>query len=57
MQLRKVDDTPDIVRQLALFQNLQQDVPHVRVRLVNLVKEHDGVGIAAHLFGELAASS
>ena len=35
--------------------DLQQQVEHVLVRLFDLVEEHDAVGLAAHLFGELAA--
>ena len=53
--LRKLTIAPDVVGQFAFFQNLQQHVPHVRVRLFDFVEEHNGVGIAAHLFGELAA--
>ena len=43
------------VGQHAVFQNLQQDVEHIRMRLLDLVKQYDRVRVAAHLFGELAA--
>ena len=39
----------------AVLQDLQQDVPHVLVGLFDLVEEHHAVGLAAHLFGQLAA--
>ena len=38
---------------LALVQNLQQNVHHVRVCLFNLVEQHHAVRAAAHLLGEL----
>ena len=43
------------VRDTAVVQDLQQDVEHVRVRLFDLIKQHDGVRLAAHGLGELAA--
>ena len=42
------------VGDLAVVENLQQDVHHVGVRLFDLVEEDDGVGLAADLFGQLA---
>ena len=39
----------------AVVQDLQQHVEHVGVGLLHLVKEDDGVGLAAHRLGELAA--
>ena len=41
----------------ALVQNLQQDVQHVRVGLLNLVEQQHRVGPAADLLRQLAASS
>ena len=38
---------------LALVQNLQQNVHHVRVCLFDLIEQHHTVGAAAHLLGEL----
>ena len=38
----------------AVVQNLQQDVHHVRVGLLDLVKEHHTVGLAADLLRQLA---
>ena len=39
----------------AVLQDLQQDVPHILVGLLDLIEQHHGIGLAAHLFGELAA--
>ena len=39
---------------VAVIQNLKQNVEHVGVGLLNLVKQNDAVRLAAHLFGELA---
>ena len=39
----------------AVFQNLQQDVEHVRVGLLDLVEQHHRVGLAPHGLSELAA--
>ena len=41
----------------AVVQDLQQDVEHVGVGLLDLVEEDDAVGLAAHLLGELARLS
>ena len=43
------------VGQLPVLEDLQQDVEHVRVRLLDLVEEDDRVRLAAHGLGELAA--
>ena len=43
------------VGEATLFEDLQQDVEDVRVRLLDLVEEDDRVGLAADLLGELAA--
>ena len=39
----------------AVLQDLQQDVPHILVCLLDLVEQHHGVGLTAHLLGQLAA--
>ena len=39
---------------LAVIENLQQDVQHIRMRLFDLVEKDDGVGLAADLLGQLA---
>ena len=39
----------------AIVQHLQQDVEHVGMRLLHLVEQDDGVGLAAYRFGQLAA--
>ena len=43
------------VGQLPVLEDLQEDVEDVRVRLLDLVEEHDRVRLAAHGLGELAA--
>ena len=43
------------VGQPAILQDLQQDVEHVRVGLLNFVEENHPVGTAAHRLGQLAA--
>ncbi len=43
------------VRDAAVVEDLQQDVEHIRVRLFDLIEQHDGVRLAAHGLGELAA--
>ena len=51
----EVDGAPLGVGQPAVFEDLQQDVEDVGVRLFDLVEQHDAVGLAAHDLGELAA--
>ena len=43
------------VGQLPLLQDLQEDVEHVRMRLLDLVEQDHRVRLAAHGLGELAA--
>ena len=43
------------VGQTAVVQHLQQDVEHVRMRLLDLVEQDHRVGLAAHGLGQLAA--
>ena len=43
------------VRQLPVLEDLEEDVEDVRVGLLDLVEEDDGVRLAAHGLGELAA--
>ena len=40
---------PETVGQVAVFEHLQQDVEDVRVRLLDLVEQHDRVRVALHL--------
>ena len=49
----KTDRTPVGVVGLALIENLQQDVHDIRVRFFDLIKQNDGIGFPAHLFGKL----
>ena len=51
----EVDRPPLAVGQPAVVEDLEQHVEDVRVRLLDLVEEHDAVGAAAHGLGELAA--
>ena len=43
------------VGQLAIFQQLQQDILDIRVCLFDLVKQHDAVGASADGLGQLSA--
>ena len=43
------------VGQPAVVEHLQQDVEHVRMRLLDLVEQDDLIGPAPHRFGERAA--
>src|SRR5579864_3171614 len=51
----EVDAAPLGVGQLPLLQDLEQDVEHVRVCLLDLVEEEHRVRLAAHGLGQLAA--
>ena len=51
----EIDGSSLAVGQSAVLQNLEQHVEHVGMRLLDLVKEHHRIGLAAHLFGELTA--
>src|SRR5438105_2935205 len=51
----EVHPVAEAVGQVAVLEHLQQDVEDVRVRLLDLVEQHDRVRIALHLFGELTA--
>ena len=47
----EIDHPADVVGQFALFQDLQQQVPNIRVSLFDLVEENHGIGLAADLLG------
>ena len=49
----EVDRATLTVGQAAVVEHLQQQVEHVRVRLLDLVEQHDRVRVAAHALGEL----
>ena len=46
---------PEAVREVPVLEDLQQDVEHVRVRLLDLVEQDDRVRVPLHLLGELPA--
>ena len=50
----KVHCPPLGIGDMSVVQDLQQDIHHVRMRLLDFVEENDGIGFAADLFGELA---
>ena len=50
----KADHAALCVGQAAVVQDLQQGVEHVRVRLFDLVEQHNRVRAAADLFSQLA---
>ncbi len=43
------------VGQTSFVEQLQQDVVHFRMRLLDLVEQHDAIRVAPHAFGQLAA--
>jgi hypothetical protein len=45
------------IGQPAVVEDLQKHVEHVAVGLLDLVEEHNAVGLAAHGLGELPPSS
>ena len=51
----EIDRAAERVGQAAVLQDLQEQLDDVRVGLLDLVEEHDGVGLAADLLGQLAA--
>ncbi len=55
MVLRKSTRRPLAVGQVPVLEDLQQHVEDLGVRLLDLVEQHHGVGLAAHGLGQLAA--
>lgn len=53
--IAEVDLASEVVGDLALFEDLKEEVHDIRVGFFDFVEEHDGVGAAADGFGELAA--
>ena len=51
----EVHPVAQTIGQVAVLEHLQQDVEQVRVRLLDLVEQHDRVRIPLHLLGELTA--
>ena len=54
-RVAKIHDVAGVVGQLALLQDLQQQIPNVRVRLFDFVEQHDGIRIAPDFLRKLAA--
>ena len=54
-RVTEVDGAALRVGQATVFEDLQQDVEHVGVRLLDLVEQQHAVRLAAHGLGELAA--
>ena len=50
----EIDRAPLPVGQAPVVEQLQQDVQHFRMRLLNLVEEHDGIRTAPHCLGQLS---
>ena len=50
----EVHDPPGIVGEPAILQDLQQDVEHIGVGLLDLVEQDNPIGPATHRLGELA---
>ena len=51
----EVDRVAETVGELAVFKDLEQQVEDIRVRLFDLVEQHNGVRIAFYPFRELTA--
>ena len=51
----EIDRVAETIRQMAVFKHLQQDVVHIRMRLLDFIEQDDGVRIALHAFRELSA--
>ena len=54
-RVAEADRAPLAVREPAVFQNLQQRVEHIRVRLFDLVEQHHRIRLAPQVLGELSA--
>ena len=54
-RVAEVDAAALGVGQVPVLQDLEEDVEHLGVRLLDLVEEHDRVALAAHGLGQLAA--
>src|SRR5690606_33547130 len=54
-RIAEVDDASLGVRQTAILKNLQQNIEYFRMRLLDLVEQHDRVRLAAHLLRQLSA--
>ena len=46
---------PKRVGDLAFFQDLQEQMHHVRMRFLDFVEQHHGIRTAAHRLGKLTA--
>ncbi len=51
----EVDAIAKAVREVAVFEHLQQDIEDVGMRLLDFVEQHDRIRVALHLLGELTA--
>ena len=54
-RVAEIHRTALVVGQPAVVEHLQQDVEDVGVRLLDLVEQHHGIGLAPHGLGQLAA--
>ena len=54
-RIAEVDRAAFPIGKPAVIHDLQQDIEHIRVRLLDFVEEHHGIRTPAHLFGKLAA--
>jgi hypothetical protein len=53
----EVDRVAQSIGQLAVFKHLQQQVEHIRMRLLDLVQQHDRVRRTLDALGQLPPSS
>ena len=54
-RVAEIDETSVAVSQPSFVKHLQQQVENVGMGLLNLVEQHDGVGVTAHTLSELAS--
>ena len=50
----KVDHAAVGICDLAIVQNLEQDIEHIRMGLLQFIKEHDGVWLSSDFLCQLA---
>ncbi len=51
-RITEIDFSATAIRQETLIKNLQEEIEHIGVRLLDLIQENHGVGIIAHLVSQ-----
>ena len=52
--IAEVNETAVAIGEASFVEHLQQEVEHVAVGLLNLVEQHDGVGVTTHTLRQLS---